>query len=76
MIILELDDLKNGWGYILDELTGTMDPITKNFVADTIRSARANLGMTFLIVSHDVDFAYNVCDRIAHIIQNKQLEKV
>jgi methyl coenzyme M reductase system subunit A2 len=56
---------------ILDEPTGTMDPITKKFVADSIRAARENLGMTFLIVSHDVDFAYDVCDRIAHMQDGK-----
>jgi len=60
---------------ILDEPTGTMDPITKKFVADSIRAARENLGMTFLIVSHDVDFAYNVCDRIAHM-QNGKITKI
>ncbi len=52
---------------VLDEPTGTMDPITKKFVADSIRAARENLGMTFLIVTHDLDFAYDVCDRIAHM---------
>ncbi|MCW3134071.1 MAG: hypothetical protein N2V78_07085 [Methanophagales archaeon] len=36
----------------MKEPTGTMDPITRNCVADAIKSARANLGMTFLIVSH------------------------
>ncbi len=60
---------------ILDEPTGTMDPISKNFVADAIKSARANLGMTFLIVSHDVDFAYGVCDRIAHMHAGKITRK-
>jgi methyl coenzyme M reductase system subunit A2 len=56
---------------VLDEPTRTMDPITKNFVANTIKSARANLGMTFLIVSHDADFAFDVCDRIAHMQAGK-----
>lgn len=56
---------------ILDEPTGTMDPITKKFVADSIRTVRENLGMTFLIVSHDLDFAYDVCDRIAHMEDGK-----
>lgn len=56
---------------ILDEPTGTMDPITKKFVAESIRAARENLGMTFLIVSHDLDFAYDVCDRIAHMQDGK-----
>jgi methyl coenzyme M reductase system subunit A2 len=52
---------------VLDEPTGTMDPITKKYVADSIRAARENLGMTFIIVTHDTDFAYDVCDRIAHM---------
>lgn len=56
---------------ILDEPTGTMDPITKKFVADSIRAARANLGITFLIVSHDVDFVEMVCDRVAHMQNGK-----
>ncbi|MHC1611180.1 MAG: methyl coenzyme M reductase system, component A2 [Candidatus Methanospirareceae archaeon] len=56
---------------VLDEPTGTMDPITKKFVADSIRATRENLGMTFLIVTHDTDFAYNVCDRIAHMENGK-----
>ena len=60
---------------ILDEPTGTMDPITKKFVADSIRTVRENLGMTFLIVSHDLDFAYLVCDRIAHM-QNGKVTKI
>lgn len=60
---------------ILDEPTGTMDPITKKFVADSILSVRENLGMTFLIVSHDLDFAYLVCDRIAHM-QNGKITKI
>ena len=60
---------------ILDEPTGTMDPITKNFVADSIRAARANLGITFLIVSHDMDFVEMVCDRIAHM-ENGKITKI
>lgn len=60
---------------ILDEPTGTMDPITKKFVADSIRAVRENLGMTFVIVSHDLDFAYDVCDRIAHM-QNGKITKI
>lgn len=56
---------------ILDEPTGTMDPITKKFVAASIRAARENLGITFLIVSHDLDFVEMVCDRVAHMKDGK-----
>jgi methyl coenzyme M reductase system subunit A2 len=48
---------------ILDEPTGTMDPITRIQVTDSIRKARKELGQTFLIISHDMDFVLDVCDR-------------
>ena len=50
---------------ILDEPTGTMDPITKNSVAKSVLTARKELGETFLRVSHDMDFVMNCCDRAA-----------
>ena len=56
---------------ILDEPTGTMDPITKKYVAESIRAARENLGITFLVVSHDTDFVKMVCDRVAHMENGK-----
>jgi methyl coenzyme M reductase system subunit A2 len=48
---------------ILDEPTGTMDPITKMAVARSVLTARKELGETFLVVSHDMDFVMNCCDR-------------
>ena len=48
---------------ILDEPTGTMDPITKLAVARSVLNARKELGETFLVVSHDMDFVMNCCDR-------------
>ena len=54
---------------ILDEPTGTMDPITKIEVTKSILNARAELGETFVIVSHDMDFVKNVCDR-ALLVRN------
>ncbi|MFB3764363.1 MAG: methyl coenzyme M reductase system, component A2 [Methanotrichaceae archaeon] len=54
---------------ILDEPTGTMDAITKIEVTKSILSTREELGETFVIVSHDMDFVRNVCDR-ATLIRN------
>lgn len=48
---------------ILDEPTGTMDPITRVQVTDSILKAREELNQTFLIISHDMDFVLDVCDR-------------
>jgi len=48
---------------ILDEPTGTMDPITKVAVAKAVLRARDEFGSTFIVVSHDMDFITNCCDR-------------
>ena len=50
---------------VLDEPTGTMDPITRVVVSDSILKAREELHQTFIIVSHDMDFVLDVCDRAA-----------
>jgi methyl coenzyme M reductase system subunit A2 len=50
---------------VMDEPTGTMDPITKKDVTRSILKAREELGNTFIIVSHDMDFLEEICDRIA-----------
>ena len=50
---------------VLDEPTGTMDPITRVTVTDSILKARSELEQTFIIVSHDMDFVLDVCDRAA-----------
>jgi len=50
---------------VFDEPTGTMDPVTKIEVSKSILHARKELGETFVIVSHDMDFVAEVCDRAA-----------
>jgi len=50
---------------IMDEPTGTMDPITKLSVTNSILKAREEIGETFVIVSHDMDFVNEICDRVA-----------
>jgi len=50
---------------ILDEPTGTMDPITKVIIAKSVLKARDDLDETFIVVSHDMDFILNCCDRAA-----------
>ena len=50
---------------ILDEPTGTMDPLTKVDVKQSIMHARDEMDETFIVVSHDIDFARDICDRIA-----------
>ncbi len=50
---------------ILDEPTGTMDPITKIDVKHSILHSRDEMEETFIVVSHDMDFVRDICDRLA-----------
>jgi methyl coenzyme M reductase system, component A2 len=50
---------------ILDEPTGTMDPITKLDVKHSIMHSRDEMDETFIVVSHDMEFVRDICDRIA-----------
>lgn len=59
---------------VLDEPTGTMDPITKVIVAKSVLRARETLGETFIVVSHDMDFVKNCCDRAAFMKDGKILD--
>jgi methyl coenzyme M reductase system subunit A2 len=66
---------------ILDEPTGTMDPITKIDVKHSIMHAREEMDETFIVVSHDMDFVRDICDRLAlmrggRIVQIGRTEEV
>lgn len=50
---------------LLDEPTGTADPLTRMEIVRSIHKSREDLDQTYLIVSHDIDFILNVCDRAA-----------
>src|SRR5512136_3352474 len=50
---------------ILDEPTGTMDPITKIDVKHSIMHSREEMEETFIVVSHDMEFVRDICDRLA-----------
>jgi len=49
---------------LLDEPSGTMDPYTKKEVSKSIRNARNELGQTFIVVSHDLDFVLDTCGEV------------
>ncbi|MBR1369513.1 ABC transporter ATP-binding protein [Methanocalculus chunghsingensis] len=50
---------------VLDEPTGTMDPITKVDVKHSILHSREEMEETFIVVSHDMEFVQDICDRCA-----------
>jgi methyl coenzyme M reductase system subunit A2 len=56
---------------LLDEPSGTMDPFTKQEVSKSIKNARNELGQTFIIVSHDLEFVLDTCEEVILMREGK-----
>jgi phospholipid/cholesterol/gamma-HCH transport system ATP-binding protein len=52
---------------LYDEPTTGLDPITTDYVDEMILAAKRELGVTSVVISHDIASAFNVADRIAFL---------
>ncbi|WP_050727488.1 ABC transporter ATP-binding protein [Vulgatibacter incomptus] len=59
---------------LYDEPTTGLDPITTESVNEMIENARDRLGVTSLVISHDIPSAFRVADRIAVLHHGKIVE--
>jgi phospholipid/cholesterol/gamma-HCH transport system ATP-binding protein len=50
---------------LYDEPTTGLDPITTDYVDDMILGAKQRLGITSMVISHDIASAFKVADRLA-----------
>lgn len=58
-----------------DEPTTGLDPISTRIIDDLINSMKAKLGCTSIVVTHDMESAFNVSDRIA-MLANRRIVQV
>lgn len=59
---------------LYDEPTAELDPVTTDELAETIMSLRDKTGNTTIIVTHDLNFALYLSDRIAMMHQGRIIE--
>jgi phospholipid/cholesterol/gamma-HCH transport system ATP-binding protein len=52
----------------LDEPTAGLDPISANAFDELILSLRRSLGLTVVMITHDLDSLITICDRIAVLV--------
>src|SRR3546814_16375807 len=55
----------------LDEPTAGLDPIGAAQFDALIRDLRHSLGLTVMMVTHDLDSLYAICDRIAALVDKR-----
>jgi phospholipid/cholesterol/gamma-HCH transport system ATP-binding protein len=56
---------------LYDEPTTGLDPITTDYVDQMILDAREKLGVTSVVISHDVASAFKVADFLAFLYEGK-----
>jgi phospholipid/cholesterol/gamma-HCH transport system ATP-binding protein len=55
----------------LDEPTAGLDPIGAADFDQLIRSLQQSLGLTVVMITHDLDSLVTICDRIAVLVDKK-----
>lgn len=55
----------------LDEPTAGLDPIGASAFDDLILGLREAMGLTVLMVTHDLDSLFTICDRVAVLVNKK-----
>jgi phospholipid/cholesterol/gamma-HCH transport system ATP-binding protein len=56
---------------LYDEPTTGLDPVTAGAINDLIRDLQARLGVTSVVVTHDIDSAFFVGDRIGYLFEGR-----
>lgn len=59
---------------LYDEPTSGLDPVMSNVINKLINSMKAKLGITSIVVTHDMASAYLIADRIGMIYKGKLVE--
>lgn len=60
---------------LYDEPTTGLDPITTDYVDEMIKQAKQELGVTSVVISHDIASAFNVADQIAFLSKGVIVEQ-
>lgn len=60
---------------LYDEPTTGLDPITTDYVDEMIKAAKQELGVTQVVISHDIASAFNVADQIAFLSKGVIIEQ-
>lgn len=59
---------------LMDEPFGALDPITRDTLQDLVKKLQKQLGKTFIIVTHDMDEAIKLADKICIMSKGKVIQ--
>ncbi|AKO44080.1 DL-methionine transporter ATP-binding subunit [[Haemophilus] ducreyi] len=59
---------------LCDEATSALDPVTTQSILQLLKEINKRLGLTILLITHEMDVVKRICDRVAVIDQGKLIE--
>src|SRR5690606_16986179 len=59
---------------LCDEATSALDPSSTKSIFELLRSINKELGLTILLITHEMDVIKNLCDKVAVIEQGEIIE--
>ncbi|MDH2925482.1 D-methionine transport system ATP-binding protein [Nicoletella semolina] len=59
---------------LCDEATSALDPATTQSILQLLKEINARLGLTILLITHEMDVVKRICDRVAVIDKGKLIE--
>ena len=59
---------------LCDEATSALDPKTTNQILDLLKKINRELGVTVVIITHQMSVIENICDRVAILDQSRVVE--
>jgi len=59
---------------LYDEPTSGLDPVMSTIISDLVRQMQADFGVTSIVVTHDMNSAYHIADRIAVLYEGEIIQ--
>lgn len=60
---------------LCDEATSALDPATTRSILELLKDINRRLGLTILLITHEMDVVKRICDRVAVISQGELIEQ-
>ncbi|AXF78500.1 methionine ABC transporter ATP-binding protein MetN [Erwinia tracheiphila] len=60
---------------LCDEATSALDPATTRSILELLKDINRRLGITILLITHEMDVVKRICDRVAVISHGKLIEQ-
>ena len=60
---------------LCDEATSALDPATTRSILELLKDINRRLGLTIMLITHEMDVVKRICDQVAIISQGQLIEK-